>query len=63
MNQYLFMLGLVSLCIYGLKELKKNEKPSKNNKIFRIIFSFIIIATVAYFMGYEIGKMAVHLNM
>ena len=63
MNRYLFMIGLVSLCIYGLEELKKNNEPNKNDKLFRIIYIFIIIGTVVYFMGYEVGKMTAHLNM
>jgi hypothetical protein len=54
MGNYLLVIGLVGLCIFGIKE--------NNNRIERNILIFILICIGIYFTGYMIGKFVVHLN-
>lgn len=53
MVNYLPILGLTGLCLFGIKE--------SNNEIEGYIFKLILIGMGAYFIGYVIGKFSVHI--
>ncbi len=62
MNSKLYMAGLVALSIWGIKSLKESKINLKSKKLFRFTYIMIIIGTLGYFLGYEVGKMVSHMS-
>lgn len=54
MGDFLPIIGLAGLCIFGIKE--------SNNKFERNILMFILICMGVYFTGYAMGKFVAHFN-
>lgn len=62
MNSKLYIVLLIALCIYGLKELNSKKLNMKHRKVYRFIYISIITLAIVYFLGYEFGVFIVHLN-